>query len=132
MLKRLPKHERGKASGRRYSERKRAVDNPVHAEQGGECAGLMAVAVCASGRRYLAIPHLSARYCLPDSPIGTAYIRARLHVVSAYPVIDRSPRLAVASSRRFFPLSCFGRRFNIIYVFGKKCIWSEATVFYLL
>ena len=28
---------------RRYSERKRAVDNPVHAEQGGECAGLVAV-----------------------------------------------------------------------------------------
>ena len=53
LLMRLPKHEGGKASakamqevkasGRRYSERMRAVDNPVHAEQGGECAGLVAV-----------------------------------------------------------------------------------------
>ena len=41
-------------------------------------------------RRRLAIPPLSARYCPPDSPMGTAYIRARLHDVSAYPVIDRS------------------------------------------
>ena len=106
------------ASGRRYSERKRAVDNPIHAEQGGECAGIGGCVVHASAkamqeekrllRRYLVIVRIGARYCLPDSPIGTAYIRARLHVVSAYPVIDRSPRLAVASSRRF----------NIIYVFG--------------
>ena len=64
-----------------------------------------------------------------QTAIGAAYIRARLHVVSAYPVIDRSHALAVAFSKRFtsfmlladaFPLSCFGRRFNIIYVFGKK------------
>ena len=49
-----------------------------------------------------------------QTAIVTAYIRARLHAVSAYPVIDRSPRLAVASSRRFFLFHTFGRRFNTI------------------
>ena len=56
-----------------------------------------------------------------QTAIGAAYIRARLHVVSAYPVIDRSPRLAVASSRRFFLFHTFGRRFNTIYVFQISC-----------
>ena len=41
-----------------------------------------------------------------QTAIGAAYIRARLHAVSAYPVIDRSHTLAVAFSKRFFPISC--------------------------
>ena len=45
--------------------------------------------------------HLYLQGTVFQTAIGTAYIRARLHVVSAYPVINRSHALAVASSRRF-------------------------------
>ena len=52
------------------------VYNPVYAERSGDCAGVDGDYFCvcqshargkASGRRYLAIPPLSARYCPPDS-----------------------------------------------------------------
>ena len=56
--------------------------------------------------------HLYLQGTVFQTAIGDGIYRARLHFISAYPVIDRSLRLAVASSRRF----------NIIYVFGQTLL----------
>ena len=96
------------------------VYNPVHAEQGGECAGIGGCVVHASGRRYLVIVRIGDKVLSSRQPQGGAYIRARLHVVSAYPVIDRSPRLAVASSRRFNIIYVFGQTLYLFHAFGRR------------
>ena len=64
----------------------------------------------ASGRRYLVIVRIGDKVLSSRQPQGGAYIRARLHFISAYPVIDRSHALAVASSRRFNIFHKLGRR----------------------
>ena len=79
-----------------------------------------------------------------QTAIGAAYIRARLHAVSAYPVIDRSQgslwRLPNAFPH-FWPLAFCGftawrpskrrpwKYFDFLApVTTQKCIWSVATV----